>query len=153
MRSMCKEEAMKIHVVFWSGTGNTEAMARAVAEGAKREGAEVRLIPVSEATASDVESADAVALGCPSMGAEALEESEMEPFVASIEASVIKDKVLGLFGAYDWGDGQWMRDWTERMTQAGAKLAAEGFAVRNTPDEAGLAACRVLGIALVQTNR
>lgn len=50
---------MKVSIVYWSGTGNTEAMANAVAEGAKNTGAEVELLPVSAASA-DVIGSDAL---------------------------------------------------------------------------------------------
>ncbi|MCP6429303.1 hypothetical protein NL523_28720, partial [Klebsiella pneumoniae] len=81
-------------------------MAKAVAEGAQNENTEVSLLSVSESSIEDVINADAVALGCPSMGAEVLEELEMEPFVLSIEG-VISGKPLALFGSYGWGNGEW----------------------------------------------
>ena len=96
---------MKVSIVYWSGTGNTEAMANAVAEGAKNTGAEVELLPVS---------ADALLFGCPAMGSEELEESEFEPFFSSVEGS-LSGKKVGLFGSYDWGDGEWMRTWQQRV--------------------------------------
>ncbi|TYQ12645.1 UNVERIFIED_CONTAM: flavodoxin short chain [Acetivibrio alkalicellulosi] len=135
----------KVAVIFWSGTGNTEKMAEAVAEGAREAGAEVKLLPVEKATKDDVLSADALALGCPSMGAEVLEEEEMEPFVEEIEKENIKDKPMILFGSYDWGDGQWMKDWEERMKSAGVNLLDDGLIVQNTPDDFGLNLCKELG--------
>jgi len=72
----------KVLVVYWSGTGNTEAMANAVAKGAQDAGAEITLKSVSEANSEEVKAYDLIALGCPSMGAEVLEEDEMEPFVS-----------------------------------------------------------------------
>lgn len=100
----------KMSVIYWSQTGNTEAMARAVAEGAQAAGAEVKVLEVSQASGSDVQDCDLLALGCPAMGAEVLEESEFEPFFESIEGS-LSGKKVALFGSYGWGDGQWMRDW------------------------------------------
>jgi flavodoxin I len=134
-----------IMIVYWSGTGNTQKMAVAVAEGAKTDDIEVKILTVDAAAEEDVLKADGVALGCPAMGSEVLEESEMGPFVASLAGEKLVGKPLALFGSYDWGDGQWMRDWQERMETAGAKLAAEGLIIQNTPDEAGLAGCRELG--------
>lgn len=137
-----------LSIIYWSGTGNTQKMAEAVAEGAKQEGINVRILAVAEASKEDVLAADAVALGCPSMGCEVLEETEMEPFVESLESENLSGKPVVLFGSFDWGDGQWMQDWTERMEKMGARLLAEGLTVQNTPDEEGLALCRALGAKL-----
>ena len=112
---------MSISVVYWSGTGNTQAMAEAVAEGIKATGQEAELLEVGNADAKTVAAVDAFALGCPAMGAEVLEESEMEPFVEELESYVSGKKIL-LFGSYGWGDGEWMRDWASRMKNAGAVL-------------------------------
>lgn len=135
----------KITVIYWSGTGNTKEMAEAVAAGAGSAGAEVALLAVDEASAENVLSADAVALGCPAMGDEVLEEGEMEPFVSAFEGAGLKGKPIALFGSYDWGDGQWMRDWDERMKACGGQLVDEGLIAKNFPDEAALDKCKKLG--------
>ena len=122
---------MKVSIVYWSGTGNTEAMANAVAEGAKGTGAEVELLPVSAAS-EDVLASDALILGCPAMGAEQLEESEFEPFFSAIEGKLAGKKV-GLFGSYDWGDGEWMRTWQERVVIAGGNMITDGIIANNAP--------------------
>lgn len=137
----------KIAVIYWSGTGNTEAMAKAVAEGA---GAGAAVKSVSFAKTKDALEADAVALGCPAMGAEVLEEAEMEPFVQALEAAGFQGKRMALFGSYDWGDGEWMRDWTKRMRDGGADLVADGLIAHNTPDDDAIAACKALGAALAK---
>lgn len=135
----------KVAVVYWSSTGNTEAMANAVAEGAKAAGAEVVTFETADFTAEKVDEFDAIAFGCPAMGDEVLEESEMEPFVESVEGFV-SGKTVALFGSYDWGDGQWMRDWSERMTGAGATVVGgEGLICNLEPDDEGIAACEELG--------
>ncbi|QZY55366.1 flavodoxin [Crassaminicella profunda] len=131
----------KVTVIYWSGTGNTKLMAEAVAAGA---GSDAKLLNVENATKEDVMAADAIALGCPSMGAEVLEEGDMEPFVESI-ADCVSGKPVGLFGSYDWGDGQWMRDWGERMQGYGANVMGEGIINHLTPDDEGLENCRSLG--------
>ncbi len=136
----------KIAVVYWSGTGNTEAMAQAIAEGAKGAGAEVDLLGPGAFPGFDDYSA--VAFGCPAMGSEVLEESEFEPMFSAIEGG-LSDKKIALFGSYGWGDGQWMRDWCERCETAGAALYdKDGLIVNETPDEAALDACKELGKAL-----
>lgn len=138
----------KISVIYWSQTGNTEAMAKAIAEGAEEAGAQVKLLAVGEAVLADVTDCSALALGCPAMGAEVLEEMEFEPFFSGVE-SKLAGKHLALFGSYGWGDGQWMREWCQRAEKDGAKLCgAEGLMVNEAPDDAGLAACRALGETL-----
>ena len=138
---------MKVSIVYWSGTGNTEAMANAVAEGAKNAGAEVELLPVSAASA-DILSSDALLFGCPAMGAEQLEESEFEPMFSDLEGS-LNGKKIALFGSYGWGDGQWMRDWVERAQGDGAQvLNGEGLICNEAPDDDVQAACRKLGADL-----
>ena len=138
----------KVSIVYWSGTGNTEAMAAAMAEGAKDAGAEVELLTVDKADAAALSEAKAFALGCPAMGAEVLEEGEMEPFMAELD-SQIAGKTIALFGSYGWGDGQWMRDWEERMTAAGATvLNGEGLICQETPDDDALVKCKELGKTL-----
>ena len=138
----------KVAVVYWSGTGNTEAMASAVAEGAKGKGAEVSLLTASEFSADQVGSYDAIAFGCPSMGAEQLEESEFEPMFAACEGD-LRGKNIALFGSYGWGDGEWMRSWEERCGDDGASLVCDSVICNEAPDDDALAACRELGAALV----
>lgn len=134
----------KIVVIYWSGTGNTEAMAESVAKGARSDDAQVNLINVSDATTDDVIGADAVALGCPSMGSEVLEEGEMEPFVESL-SNKVNNKPMVLFGSYGWGEGEWMADWGVRMKEYGAMLLAEGLIINETPDDEGHKKCEELG--------
>lgn len=135
----------KIAVVYWSGTGNTEAMANFVAEGIREGGKEADVIVVDQAQASDLKDMPVFALGCPAMGAEQLEESVMEDFVTEVEGFAA-GKTIGLFGSYGWGDGQWMRDWVERMQNAGAAvLGGEEAMCNETPDEDAEAACVDLG--------
>lgn len=134
---------MKVSIVYWSGTGNTELMAASAAEGAKRAGADVEMLTVAEADASVLKS-DALLFGCPAMGAEELEETEFEPFFSAIEGKLAGKKV-GLFGSYGWGDGEWMRTWTERVKKAGGVMIADGVIANEAPDEAASAECEALG--------
>lgn len=135
----------KVAVVYWSGTGNTEAMANAVAEGARAKGADVDLLTAEEF--SSVDGYDAIAFGCPAMGAEVLEESVFEPMFAGIEAN-LGGKKIGLFGSYGWGDGEWMRSWQDRCIADNAVLVQDGVICNEAPDGDGLAACSALGEAL-----
>ena len=138
----------KVNVVFWSQSGNTESMANAVGAGVTEAGGEANVVYVGDASIDELKSAKAFALGCPAMGAEVLEEGEMEPFVADLEGFV-SGKTIGLFGSYGWGDGQWMRDWVDRMTAAGATVVnGEGVICQDAPDVAAEAECKELGKAL-----
>ena len=137
----------KIAVVFWSGTGNTEAMADAVAEGAKGAGAEVSVFNVTDFSADKVDEFDAIAFGCPAMGAETLEDSEFEPVFNECEPK-LNGKKIALFGSYGWGDGEWMRNWEDTCRGDGANLVCESVICNDAPDDDALEACKKLGASL-----
>ena len=122
----------KVAVVYWSGTGNTEMMAQKVAEGAKED---------------DVDAYDAIAFGCPAMGAEELEDTEFEPMFSACE-SKLSGKKIALFGSYGWGDGEWMRTWEESCKNDGAELVCDSVICADAPDDEAEAACIALGKAL-----
>jgi flavodoxin I len=124
----------KVAVVYWSSTGNTEAMADAVVEGAKEKGADVTLYECADFRPEMVGEYDAIAFGCPAMGDEVLEEDEFEPMFDGCKAE-LKDKKIALFGSYGWGDGEWMRNWVARMEEAGAQVyGGEDAICMNEPD-------------------
>ena len=137
----------KVAVVYWSGTGNTAAMAAAVEEGARSAGAEVSVFGPSEFNSSMLADYDGVAFGCPAMGAEVLEENEYEPMFIDVEGSLSGEKIA-LFGSYGWGDGEWMRQWEEQVRGDGAQLAAEPVIAHEAPDDSILSDCRALGRSL-----
>lgn len=139
---------MKVAVVFWSGTGNTEAMANAVAEGARTAGADVSLLTSDAFNANLVSDYDALIFGCPAMGAEVLEETEFDPMFTDVEGHLVGKKVA-LFGSYGWGDGEWMRNWEETCESNGASMAADFVICCGTPDGDVLEECESLGAALV----
>ena len=132
----------KVAVIYWSSTGNTEEMANAVKAGAEEAGAEVDLLTCDQV--STVSGYDGVALGCPAMGDEELDQDEFQPMWDEIKGSLIGKKVV-LFGSYDWGEGDWMRSWEEDANDAGITLAAEGLIVNLTPDDEGIEKCKELG--------
>ena len=137
----------KVAVVYWSQTGNTEAMANAVADGAKEKGAEVALMTSADFSADDVANYDAIAFCCPAMGAEVLEEDEFQPLWDACKANLSGKKIV-LFGSYGWGDGEWMRNWEEDAKGAGAVLAADCLTVNEAPDDDAVANCKALGAAI-----
>lgn len=138
---------MKTAVVYWSGTGNTEAMAGSVAEGAKSAGAEVSVFTAADFSADMVDQFDSIAFGCPSMGSEQLEDSEFEPMFNSCESD-LGGKKIALFGSYGWGDGEWMRSWEETCTADGAVLVTESVICNDAPSDDAIAECKALGAAL-----
>ena len=132
-----------IAIVYWSGTGNTEAMAHGIADGVKAAGGNAALFTASEFSAAALSDYDRIAFGCPSMGSEQLEDSEFEPMFSVLEDK-LSGKEIALFGSYGWGDGQWMLDWQERCT--GAKIiGGEGLIINEAPDAEGLEQCKKLG--------
>lgn len=124
----------KAAVIFWSGTGNTEEMAQAILKGMRDAGAEAELFEVISAP-PDIGAYDKLAFGCPSMGDEVLEESDFEPYFTKAEKQ-LSGKKVALFGAYGWGDGEWMRNWVERAKAAGAELLGDGYITNDSPEEA-----------------
>ncbi len=135
---------MKMCIIYWSGTGNTEAMANLICEGAVSAGADVTLKDVSSASGEDIQAADIAVFGCPSMGDEMLEEDEFEPFMKSV-TSTLSGKKIGLFGSYDWGDGEWMRNWESDVKKSGAVLLKDGLIVNLTPSGSDVDKCRDFG--------
>ncbi|MCM1487485.1 MAG: flavodoxin [Firmicutes bacterium] len=137
----------KTAVVYWSGTGNTELMAAKVAEGARSAGAEVTSFTAAEFDGSMMDSFDAIAFGCPSMGSEQLEETEFEPMFSACEPK-LSGKRIALFGSYGWGDGEWMRTWEENCVSKGAVLACDSVICNEAPDGEAETKCVNLGKAL-----
>ena len=137
----------KVAVVYWSGTGNTEAMANKVAEGAKAAGAEVEVISADDFDGNNIEDFDGIAFGCPAMGDEELEDTVFQPVFETCE-SKLSGKKVALFGSYGWGDGEWMRSWEEKCQNDGVVLAAESVICNEEPDDEAQAACIELGKAL-----
>ena len=140
---------MKTAIVFWSGTGNTEAMAQSVADGAKAAGAEVAVFTCDRFNEAMIDDYDSIAFGCPSMGAEQLEEDEFEPMFSACIPK-LSGKNNALFGSYGWGDGEWMRSWKEECENAGAVLVSEPVICNEAPDDEATAACEALGKSLTE---
>ena len=139
----------KTAVIYWSGTGNTEAMANAVAEGMKEAGAEVTVMTPDQVDANALGGYAAIAFGCPAMGSEVLEELDFQPMFDGCK-SRLSGKSVALFGSYGWGDGEWMRTWEKDCENAGLNLVCESVTCCEAPDDAALAACRALGKTLAQ---
>ena len=137
----------KVAVIYWSGTGNTEAMAKAVAQGARGKGAGADLLTPSEVNAAKLAAYTGVALGCPAMGAETLEEDEFDPMFQGIKSS-LSGKKVALFGSYGWGGGEWMQTWEQDCRAAGVSLCADSVICCEAPEDDTIAACKALGEAV-----
>lgn len=138
------------YVVYWSQTGNTKEMAEAVGAGIEEAGKTAKVTEVGSIATETLQNATVFALGCPAMGAEELEDAEMEPFVAEVE-KFASGKKIALFGSYGWGDGEWMRSWETRMQNAGAELiGGAGVICNESPDADALAACKALGAEMTK---
>ena len=137
----------KIAVVYWSSTGNTEEMAKAVALGARGAGASCDLLTCDRMDAEKVKQYDALLFGCPAMGAEELEQDEFEPMFSAVKPALAGRKVA-LFGSYGWGGGEWMQTWEADCAASGISLAHESVICNEAPDDDALAACKALGAAL-----
>lgn len=135
-------------IVYYSASGNTEKMANLIAEGIVNGGKSVEVINVSNADANIFDNEEIVILGCPAMGDEVLEENEFEPFIEEI-SSKISGKKVALFGSYGWGDGQWMRDWQERMESLGCTLIDDGLIIQYEPED-NSSECIQLGMTIAK---
>ena len=139
----------KIAVVYWSGTGNTEAMAKAVVYGANSAGAAAELLTCGDFNADRMDEFDAVAFGCPSMGSEELEECEFAPMFEGVK-SKLSGKRIALFGSYGWGDGEWMRNWEESCKALGAELICESVICAGEPEADTIKSLNALGEELAK---
>ncbi len=137
----------KVAVVYWTGTGNTEAMANAVAEGAADKGATAEVIQAADFSSAAAEGFDAFAFGCPAMGAEELEDGEFQPMWDEVKETLGEKKVV-LFGSYGWGSGEWMDAWKADAEDAGVNVV-DALIVNEEPDDEGISSCQALGAQLV----
>lgn len=134
----------KSAIVYWSGTGNTAAMADKIFDSAKESGADAELFTASEFGADKVDKFDFIAFGCPSMGCEQLEDMEFEPMFEQCKPK-LKGKNIALFGSYGWGGGEWMSTWEDDCKNFGANLAFDSIICIDAPDDEALAKCEELG--------
>ena len=125
----------KTAVIYWSGTGNTEAMANAVLEGMTAAGADAKLLTVDQVNTAELNGYAAIAFGCPAMGSEVLE-------------NCLGGKAVALFGSYGWGDGEWMRSWEKDCADAGVNLVCDSVICCEAPDDTALDALRAMGKTL-----
>ena len=139
----------KTAVVYWSGTGNTAALANEINESAKQNGADVSLYTADEFNADMVDSFDKIAFGCPSMGCEQLEDTEFEPMFESCK-SKLNGKEIALFGSYGWGGGEWMNSWEDDCKNVGANLIFDSIICNDAPNDDALAKCQELGEILAK---
>lgn len=137
---------MKTAVIYWSGTGNTETMANAVAEGMKEAGAEVTLLTPEQVQPAALSGFGAIAFGCPAMGSEELEYDEFQPMWDEVKET-LGDKKVVLFGSYSWAEGEWMDNWKADADEAGVNVV-DSTICYDAPDDEGETACKALGAEL-----
>lgn len=128
-------------VIYSSMTGNTQEMAIAIKSGIEAEGYSVDLLQVKNATQKDIDEADGIALGCSALGMEVLSD-EMASYINKID---IQGKSIILFGSYEWGNGEWMKDWEVVMKKNGANLITEGLIAHMYPSKTDIEKCKLLG--------
>ena len=133
----------KTAVIYWSGTGNTEAMANAVLEGMTAAGADAKLLTVDQVNTAELNGYAAIAFGCPAMGSEVLEEMEFQPMFDACK-NCLGGKAVALFGSYGWGDGEWMRSWEKDCADAGVNLVCDSVICCEAPDDTALDALRAV---------
>lgn len=124
---------MKINIIYWTGSGNTEEMAKLIKLGAEEAKASVNLLPVDTATEEDVVNCDILCLGSPAMGAENIDETEMEPFLNTVSDKLSGKDVI-LFGSYGWGSGEWMTTWEDDMIDKGVNLLEREVIANEFPE-------------------
>lgn len=140
----------QIMVVYWSSTGNTEAMAKCIGEGIQAAGKEAKVVDMDSISADELKDCSVFAMGASAMGDEELDDGTAEPFVEEVE-KFAAGKKIALFGSYDWGDGEWMRKWIERMQNAGAEIVGgEGLICNNEPQAEDEENCKELGKKLAE---
>lgn len=139
----------KIGIIYWSGTGNTEAMANGMFEALQNDGKDVTLYQVNDFNAADAKDFDGFLLGCPAMGAEVLEECEFQPKYDELK-DYLKDKKVALFGSYGWGSGEWMDSWEVDVKNAGAILFEKGLIINETPDDEAINSCKEFALSFVK---
>lgn len=139
----------KVAIIYWSGTGNTLAMANEIADELKNNSIDVNILTASEFTKDDIDSYDGFAFGCPAMGSEELEESEFEPMFESVE-NALSDKAVLIFGSYEWAEGEWMTTWQERCENDGINLVRDGLIAYDYPDDEALEECRKAALDLAK---
>lgn len=121
-------------IIYWSQTGNTEKIAELIKQGIEIEGKKAELAEVSSVSVNDIKDEEVIIIGCPACGVETLDETEMEPFISSLEGN-IEGKKIALFGSYGWGTGEWMETWEERMKTYGGELISNGLIINETPED------------------
>lgn len=138
-------------IIYFSQTGNTEKMANLILQGIELEGKKVELMEVSSVSSEDVKNEEIIILGCSAYGAEELDESEMEPFVKSLEGQ-IQGKKVALFGSWGWGNGEWMKEWEKRMESYGGILISEGLTVQESPESENEERCIDFGKLIAKSK-
>ncbi len=132
----------KVVVVYLSTSGNTKAMAEAIAEGVDSRNVEAQVMNFHEARIEDIKSADAIALGSSTFYYKML--PPMEKFIESLAKANVKGKIGAAFGSYGWsGEAPVMI--AEKMRELGMKVIDPVLRIQYQPAEKDLEECKRLG--------
>lgn len=141
----------KILILYYSRTGNTEKMAKALVEGAQRVSeVDVQLSIDFEVTSEDLTSADAILVGTPTYNHEAARSTQKVFEDAAVKGISLKDKVGASFGSYGWS-GEAPKLILEIMTNRfEMDVVTQPLLIKYAPDDAGLIKCRELGYQIAK---
>ena len=138
----------KISLVYYSATGNTEQMAKAIEEGIVEAGGKVTVYKASEMNKEDILSSDVIVMGSSATGAEVIDENDMLPFMEEA-GDKFKGKKVYIFGSYGWGGGEYADNWKTQLEGFGAKIVAMPILANENPSDDELAQLKEIGKKLV----
>ena len=139
----------KISLVYYSSTGNTYSMAKAIEEGIIEAGGKVTVYKASEMNKDDILSSDVIAMGSPAMGAEVIDENYLLPFMEE-DGPKFKGKKVYIFGSYGWGGGEYADNWKAQLEGFGANIVAMPILANEEPNEEELAQLKEISYYLVK---
>lgn len=136
-------------VIYWSQTGNTQKMAELIAKGIEEGGKKAELVELDNISINDLNDEKVIILGSPASGTEELEETQVEPFVQSLEGK-IQGKKVALFGSWGWGEGEYLTNLEERIKSYGGEIVGESLSVMESPEGEDEAKCVEFGKLIAQ---
>ncbi len=144
----------KVLIVYSSQSGNTEIMAKAVAEGVKAAGAAVVLKKAVDANADDLMSCDVIAIGTPNyFGYMSGLVKDFFDRAWIIVREKVADKPYCTFGSKGGGGAQALES-VERICD-GLKMrkVTEGLVATRQPSAEVIGQCKELGRKLAQPEK
>lgn len=144
----------KVLVVYHSVTGNTKAMAQAVAEGVKEvPSVEVVLKEADQVSVGDLVNADALAFGSPTYFSYMAGVVKAIFDKAYLSRSQIRGKPFAAFASGGGGEVKSVQSIENIATSCGLRKVCEGVAVGGMPTESESQDCRKLGTTLARASK